>query len=184
MIKSILILALLPFMSYGQEIINDSTFVSSQGVKLQIGDDLIIGYPSGSDGNFLYVTNERKKKLGLASKVAGAAAGMGSGMIGVGIGSGSVGAVKTGVRVVGAAGAASEVAGVGEVLLKSENELTGQRLRILKFDKSGNEKRGEHFYAIVAGERKSNFKIEVEPAILTNELEGYNDALFRESTEK
>lgn len=176
-IKTILFL-FIPFFSFSQQIVSDSVFVSSQGQELAFGDDLIIGYPSGNDGDFLFVSNDTKKKLGFASKLAGAAASVGSGVIGVGIGSGSVGAIKTGVQVAGVAGSASQVAGAGEILLKGENELTGQHLRILKFDKSGNKKRGEHFYAIVAGDGRSNFKIELEPAISTKELAGHNNELF------
>lgn len=170
--------ALFPFFSFSQKIVNDSVFISSQGQELKIGDDLIIGYPSGNDGSFLHVSNDTKKKLGFASKIAGAAASVGSGVVGVGVSSGSVGTIRTGIKVAGVAGSASDVAGVGEILLKGENELTGQRLRILKFDHSGNAKRGEHFYAIVAGSGNSNFKIEIEPAISTMELAGNNNILF------
>ena len=175
----IALLVLIPFLSFGQSTLQgDSLFVSTTDARIKVGDELIIGYPSGSDGNFNFVSNNTKKKLGLLSKVAGATASVGSSVVGVGVGSRSVGAIRTGARVAGVAGTTSQVAGVGEILLKGENELTGQRVKVLKFDKSGNEERGIHYYAIVAGSGKSNFKIEIEPAIFSKELAGNNNILF------
>lgn len=173
-----LLMACVPFLSYSQSMSGDSLFVSSKGQELRLGDDLIIGYPSSNDGQFMFVSNDTKKKLGLLSKVAGATASVGSSVVGVGLGSGSIGAIRTGARVSQVAGTTSQVAGVGDIMLKGENQLTGQRVKILKFDQSGNEKRGIHYFAIVAGSGKSNFKIEIEPAIFAKELAGNNNKFF------
>lgn len=176
----ILAIALLPVLAFSQEIIDDSIFVTSHDYEMEVGDDLIIGYPSGNDGDFLFVSNDTKKKLGLASKIAGAAASVGSGAVAVGVGTGSLGTIRTGVGVARTAGTVSDVTGAGEVLLKGEHELTGQTVRILRFEKSGNKRRGEHYYAIVAGSGKSNFKIEIEPALNNKEVAGKNNELFKD----
>ena len=53
-----------------------------------------------------------------------------------------------------------------------------KELRILKFNSSGSEKRGFHYYAIVAGPGNSNYKIDLEPALNTFEVAGMNHKLF------
>lgn len=173
---------LLPFLSNAQ-IIEDKIFTSSSGMEFSVGDDLIIGYPSlGAEFNF--IENNTKKKIGLAGKLAGAATRVATSVAVIGVGSGSYGTVATGVQAAGAASAVEGVAKVGDLIIKGENKLTGQRLRILKFFKKGNPKRGEHFYATVAGIGKENYDIELDRAIDLQEVLGVNGELFTEDNEQ
>ncbi|MBB6131497.1 hypothetical protein [Mucilaginibacter lappiensis] len=169
---------LLSHFSFSQQLLNDSTFVSYKGISFKVKDDIIIGYPSGQTGDFSFVVNDTKRKFGLLSKIAGAAGDVGSGVATVGIGGGSTGAIKTGLNTMGASQAAGGVGSAGEILLTGENKLTGQQMRILKFSKTGSDKRGVHFFAIVAGPGNSNYKIELEPAITSYEIAGLNHKLF------
>lgn len=177
-ILKVFLLSFIPLASFSQSITGDSLFISSKGTQLKAGDNLIIGYPSQNNGEFVFVSNETKKKLGMFSKIAGVTSSVGSSVLGVGLGSGSIETIRTGAKVAEVAGTTSQIASVGDVVLKGENELIGQRVKILKFTQTGNEKRGIHFFAIVAGSGASNFRIEIEPAILTQELAGNNNEFF------
>lgn len=70
------------------------------------------------------------------------------------------------------------------MIIAGENKRTGQRLRVLKFFKKGNLKRGEHFYATVAGIGKENYDIELDRAIDTQEVLDVNEELFTEDNEQ
>ncbi|TKC08036.1 hypothetical protein FA048_12800 [Pedobacter polaris] len=164
--------------SFGQQIMNDTTFVSANGSILNVNDDLIIGYPSGQAKEFLFINNHTEKKIGFAGKLAGKVASVGSGVGLLGVGIGSLNTVMTGVKIAGAAGTIADVASVSDLLLKGDNPLTGQRFRILRFNKTGNQKRGEHFFAVVAGPGNANYQIELEPALATYEIAGLNNKLF------
>jgi hypothetical protein len=167
-----------PCLSISQTLVDDTLFISSNKQEIKIGDNLIIGYPSNNDGTFIHVSNDTKKKLSILSKIAETTANIGSSFVGLGVSSSSVDVIRTGSKVSQVAGATSNVAGAGEIFLKGENELTGQRVKVLKFSTSGNEKRGIHYYAVVAGSGNSNFKIEIETAIFSKELAGNNNVLF------
>lgn len=117
-----LALLLVSGVSFGQQLINDSTFVSSKGIRFKVKDDLVIGYPSNA-GEFSFIVNDTKRKLGLLSKVAGAAGEVGSGVEVVGLGKGSAGAIRTGVTTMGAAGVAGGVGNAGQLLLPARTSL-------------------------------------------------------------
>lgn len=169
--------ALLTTLSTTAQSIHNNVFTSSQGKEFHVGDDLIIGYPTmGIDFNF--IENNTKNKVGLAAKLAGAAGSIAGSTALIGVGARNASTVTKSVQAAGAAGAAKGVANAGDMLLQGENKLTGQHLRILKFQKKGNAKRGEHFYAIVAGKGAENYVIELDRAILTNEIIGVNGELF------
>lgn len=171
--------ALLTTLSTTAQSIHNNVFTSSQGKEFHVGDDLIIGYPTmGIDFNF--IENNTKNKVGLAAKLAGAAGSIAGSTALIGVGARNASTVTKSVQAAGAAGAAKGVANAGDMLLQGENKLTGQHLRILKFQKKGNAKRGEHFYAIVAGKGAENYVIELDRAILTNEIIGVNGELFEQ----
>lgn len=173
---------LLPLLSIAQTI-EDEIFTSSSGMEFSVGDDLIIGYPS-LGAEFSFIENNTKKKIGLAGKLAGAVTHVATSVAVVGVGSGSFETVATGVQAAGTASAVEGVAKAGDLIITGENKLTGQRLRVLKFFKKGNPKRGEHFYATVAGIGKENYDIELDRAIDTQEVLGVNGELFTEDIEQ
>lgn len=173
--------SLLLSLSAKAQSITGDIFTSSTGKEFNVGDDLIIGYPSlGAD--FSFIENNTKKKIGLAGKLANAASNVAGSVALVGVGAGSYETVGKGIQAMGSASAVEGVAKAGDLLIQGENKLTGQRLRILKFHKKGNPKRGEHFYATVAGVGKENFIIELDRAIETREVLGVNGTLFQEES--
>lgn len=175
-------LFLLPFLSNAQTI-EGEVFISSAGMEFSVGDDLTIGYPSlGTE--FSFIENNTKKKIGLAGKLAGAATNVATSVAIVGVGAGSYGTVATGIQVAGTASAVEGVAQAGDLIIKGEHKLTGQRLRILKFFQKGNPKRGEHFYATVAGIGKENYNIELDRAIDAQEVLGVNGNLFNTDSQQ
>ncbi|MNY42641.1 hypothetical protein D3C86_1775510 [compost metagenome] len=91
-------------------------------------------------------------------------------MVSSGYDAGSLGAVKTGARLSQTGSQAAKLTALTDKLSSQAKPIAGKKLRILKFKVEGNEKRGEHFFAIVAAEGNKDFKIELEPAIETKEI--------------
>jgi len=178
--KNVLVLAGLLFLSLSmsaQQINEEGDVFTMEDVSIKVGDDLVIGQPAG-EGDFAFIENDTKKKIGLAGKLSKAAGSLGTGVAMAGIGSGSIETISTGVKVANTAGAAESVANAGDILIKGDHPLTGQQLRVLKLEKKGNAKRGEHYFATVAGTGNQNFKIELVPAISAGEIAGKNNKLF------
>ncbi|SEN18140.1 hypothetical protein SAMN05216436_112119 [bacterium A37T11] len=177
---SLMLLTLAPFVSFAQELTDEKTFVDDKGRTFKVGDDLTIGEPTSSSG-FKYIANSKKRKTGWLSKAAGAVADAGESVVQTGSDLGSSKTLKTGYDVNRKASAASNATSAGEKLLGSNKmeDIAGQSLRILKFRKTGNEERGEHFFALVAGPGKTDYDVELIPAIKKGEIVGINDEPFK-----
>ncbi len=108
-------------------------------------------------------------------KIANIASSAGGAIVGLGGQTASIGTMTTGIKVMQTAGTAASVGFTVDAInamniSDQAKSIVGKKMRILKFKKEGNEKRGEHFYAIVAGEGKHDYKIEIEPAITSGEV--------------
>lgn len=176
-------LLLIGFMSlstplFSQTLIDENTFVSSGLDTIRVGDDLSIGDPF-EYGGFAFVVNDTKGKIGLVGKLAKATSTVGVGVLGMGVANLSGNAIMTGAKVATTAGTVSGIADVGDVVTGDNNGLPGRKMRILRFDKKGNAKRGEFFYAIVAGPKNQNYRIELIPAIENKEIIAVNNKPFK-----
>ncbi|WP_447639927.1 MULTISPECIES: hypothetical protein [Chitinophagaceae] len=174
---SIALLLALP--SFSQKLIDKNTFQVNNSLTLKIGDDLVIGKPAAYD--FVNIEEEKNKfSFGKIANIAGAA---GSAVGLAGVQTGSIGAMETGIKAMNTASTVSSI-GMTADAIKSLNasdkakQIIGKKFRILKFKEDGNEKRGYHYYAVVAGEGKTNYRIEVIPAIQSQEVVGVNAILF------
>lgn len=168
-----------PYFSYSQELVDENTFVNADGRQFKVGDDLMIGEANPSTG-YKFIQNTTKKKIGWMSKMASSVSEVGKSVAKVGADVGADGALVKGAQVSGTANSTSDLADKSEKLLVKEEDITGQSLRILKFKYTGSEKRGEHFFAIVAGPGKANYEIEIIPAIVAGEVVGLNNEPFSE----
>lgn len=168
-----------PFFSYSQELVDEDTFVDADGRQFKVGDDLLLGEVQASTG-YKFIQNVTKKKIGWMSKMASQVSDVGKSVAKVGADVGADGALTKGAQLSGTANSTSDLADKSEKLLVKEEDITGQSLRILKFKHTGSEKRGEHFYAIVAGPGKANYEVEIIPAIQTGEIVGLNNQAFHQ----
>jgi len=178
---SLIMLFFIPVLSFGQELVDEETFRDATGHEFKVGDDLNIGKP-GSEKGYKYIQNATKKKIGWMGKMASKVSEVGKNVAEVGADLGSGNTVAKGAQVHNTANSTSNLTQTGEKLLTNEEDIEGQTLRILKFKVVGNEKRGEHFFAVVAGPGKANYEVEIVPAIRSGEVVGLNDSLF--NTEK
>ena len=153
--------------SYAQKLENE-IFTSSTGIEFKVGDNITIGMPSNGT-EFTNITEHLKgfKKLG---KLAGDLSDVGAQVVSSGYDAGSAGAVKTGARLNQTGSQAAKLTALTDKLSPQARPIAGKKLRILKFKVEGNEKRGQHFFAIVAAEGNKDFKIELEPAIESKEI--------------
>ncbi|GAA4793315.1 hypothetical protein GCM10023231_21960 [Olivibacter ginsenosidimutans] len=167
-----------PLFSYGQRLIDDDTFEDENGITFKVGDDLMTGEPAASASQFKFIQNTTKKKIGWMSKMASSVSSVGKSVAEVGSDVKSGSTVSKGASVANTANSTNNLANSSEKLLVKEEDIANQSLRILKFRKTGNEKRGEHFFAVVAGPGKANYEVELVPAIKNGEVVGLNDKLF------
>lgn len=153
--------------SYAQKLENE-VFTSSAGIEFKVGDNITIGMPSNGV-EFSNIAEQLKgfKKLG---KLAGDLSDVGAQVVSSGYDAGSSGTVKTGARLSQTGNQASKLTALTDKLSSQAKPIAGKKLRILKFKVEGNEKRGQHFFAIVAAEGNKDFKIELEPAIESKEI--------------
>ena len=163
--------------TFSQVLIDENTFITSEQDTIRVGDDLSIGNPLRY-GEFSFIENATKNNIGMAGKLARATSSIGLGVMGMGAANTSAKAVMTGAKVATTAETASEVAGAADVVTGNNNELTGRKMRVLRFDMKGNKKRGEFFYAIVAGPKNQNYRIELIPAIENGEITLVNGKSF------
>ncbi len=166
------------FTTFSQVLIDKNTFLASTGGTISVGDDITIGVPANYSYEFSFIENNTKNKVGIAGKLAGVATTVGVGAIGLGAVNGSYGAAKAGAKVAVAAATAEEISDGSEAVLGHNHELTGRKMRILKFKKEGNSRRGEYIYAIVAGPKQQNYKIELPLAIQSKEITVVNGRQF------
>jgi len=173
--KTLLVLSvttLLATTSNAQKLIDNDALQINDSITLHTGEDIMINKPYAFD--FVNVDEVKKGGFGIG-KFANIGAAVGSTIGLAGISTGSVGAMTTGVKVMETATVASSVGWTQDAInaLNASDKaksIVGKKMRILKFKKEGNEKRGEHYYAIVAGEGKQDYKIEAAPAIATGEI--------------
>lgn len=184
-IKNLLLTAmvlLIAHTSFSQKLINkDSLQIDS--LMLKVGDDLIIGKPAAYD--FVNI-EEQKSKLSFG-KIANIAGSAGTALGLAGAETGSIGAMKTGLTAMNTVSTVSSIGMTADAInalnvSDKAKQIIGKKFRILKFKQEGNNKRGFHYYAIVAGEGKTNYKIEIIPAIQSKEVIGINSALFTSSS--
>ena len=167
-----------PLISFGQKLIDEDTFQDENGTTFKVGDDLMTGEPAASASQFRFIQNTTKKKIGLLSKMASSVSSVGKSVAEVGADVKSGGTVDKGASLANTANSTNNLANSSEKLLVKEEDITNQSLRILRFRKTGNEKRGEHFFAVVAGPGKANYEVELVPAIENGEVIGLNNKLF------
>lgn len=164
--------------SFSQSLQNKDTFTLDT-LTIHVGDDLTIGRPSQFD--FVNIT---KSKHGLGiGKIASAAGALGSTVGLLGAETGHLGTAMTGLKVMNAANTATSVGWTADAIaaLNVSNQaklIIGKQFRVLRFKKEGNERRGEHIYAILAGEGKTNYKAELVPAIKSNEIIATNSQII------
>ncbi|MBC9795206.1 hypothetical protein [Sinomicrobium weinanense] len=164
--------------SFGQQMRDKETFTDTRGIEYRVGDDLLIGYPSDGSGDFKYMISTTEKKLGWLKKAVKKVGDAGKSIARTGAEYNSAGTYNTGQDASGKANSALGLSEAGDRLLSGDHDLTGRSLRILRFSAKGNKRRGERFYAIVAGPGNGNYEIEIIPAIRSGELAGINGKLF------
>lgn len=173
--KSLLLLSLttsLVLSVNAQELTDKETLRVNDSITLHIGNDILINKPSGYD----FSNIEEVKKGGFSiGKFANVGAAVGSTIGLAGANAGNIGAMSTGIKVMSTASVASSVGWTQDAInalnvSDQAKSIVGKKMRILKFKKEGNEKRGEHFFAIVAGSGKTDYKVEIEPAINSGEI--------------
>lgn len=170
---------LLAIPSFSQKLIDKETFQVNDSLTLKVGDDLIIGKPAAYD--FVNIEEEKKKfgigKLASIAGAAGTAVGLGGAMVGGASTVAASGKILEGAATASTVGMTAEEINSLNISDKAK-QIIGKKFRILKFKEEGNEKRGYHYYATVAGEGKTNYKIEIIPAIQAKEVIGINSTLF------
>jgi hypothetical protein len=155
-----------------QMLVNSETLKVNDSTILMVGNDILINKPIGFD----FVNIEEVKKSGFnIGKLANIGSAVGSTIGIAGANASNVGAMTTGIKVMQTASVASSIGWTQEAInalnvSDKAKSIVGKKMRILRFKKEGNEKRGEHFYAITAGEGKQDYRIEVEPAIENGEI--------------
>jgi len=161
-----------------QHLTDKDTFIMDT-ITIHVGDDLIIGTPSQYD--FVNI-QESKRGMGLG-KIANVAGSAGMATTLLGLETNHLGAAMTGAKVLGGAATLASVGMTADAIaqLNVSNEarrIIGKKFRVIRLKEEGNKKRGEHYYAIVAGEGHTNYKIELPPAIKSNEILAVNNQLF------
>ncbi|SEA41558.1 hypothetical protein SAMN05192529_11773 [Arachidicoccus rhizosphaerae] len=164
--------------AFSQTLENKDTFTMDT-LTIHVGDDLTIGKPSTFD--FVNVV-ESKHGLGIGN-IANAAGALGSTVGLLGAETGHLGTAMTGIKVMNAANTAASVGWTADAIaaLNVSNQakkIIGKKFRVLRFKKEGNQRRGEHIYAILAGEGKTNYKAELAPAIKSHEIIAINTQIF------
>ena len=155
-----------------QQLTDKETLQVNDSITLHVGNDILINKPQSFD----FVNVEELKKGGFSlSKIANVAGSAGGALVGLGGQTASIGTMTTGIKVMQTAGTAASVGYTVDAInamniSDQAKSIVGKKMRILKFKKEGNEKRGEHYYAIAAGEGKHDYKIEVAPAITSGEI--------------
>jgi len=167
--------------SQSQSLTDKDTFVMDS-VTIHVGDDLTIGTPSQYD--FVNI-QESKRGMGLG-KIANVAGNAGLATALLGVETKSVGTLMTGAKVLEGAGTLASVGMTADAIAKlnvsnEARKIIGKKFRVMRLKQEGSKKRGEHYYAIVAGEGHTNYKIELPPAIQSNEILAVNNQLFHPS---
>lgn len=164
---------------FSQKLQDNDTFVLNDSITIKVGDDLTIGKPS--DFEFVNIT-QSKHGFGLGT-IANAAGSVGSSVGLLGAESGHLKTAMTGIKVMNTANTVSNVGGTADAIAalnvsNQAKEIIGKKFRILRFKDEGNERRGHHVYAFVAGEGKTNYKIELYPAIESQEVIAVNESIL------
>lgn len=166
-----------------QALIDKNTFLTAASDTIRVGDDITIGLPANFQYEFSFIENDTKNKVGIAGRIAGAVTTVGAGVVGLGAVNGSYEVVQAGANAATAATVVDGVADGADAVLGHNHELTGRQMRVLKFKKEGNPKRGEYFYAVVAGPKQQNYKIEIPLAIQSKEIVAVNGDMFYQEDE-
>lgn len=166
------------FPSISQNLHDKNTFTMDT-ITIHVGDDLTIGKPSTFD--FVNIS-ESKRGLSIGN-IANAAGALGSTVGLLGAETGHLGTAMTGIKVMNAANTAASAGLTADAIsaLNVSNQaklIIGKQFRVLRFKKEGNERRGQHIYAILAGEGKTNYKAELAPAIKASEIIAINDHII------
>jgi len=161
---------------FSQKLQDDGTFVLNNKTTIKVGDDLTIGRPA--DYDFINITPS-KHGFGLGA-IANAAGSVGSSVGLLGAESGHLKTAMTGIKVMNTANTVSNIGESADAIAalnvsNKAKEIIGKKFRILRFKDEGNERRGHHVYAFVAGEGKTNYKIELYPAIESQEVIAVNE---------
>ncbi|MGJ1206125.1 hypothetical protein [Sphingobacterium lactis] len=158
-----------------KKLTDENTLVVNDSITLKVGDEFIVNLPYAYE--FVSI-EEHKKRFNLKNlkKIGHVGSAVGGSLGFIGVATENIGVLSTGVDIITKAGAVTSVGMTAEAIDEltvsdRSKKIIAKKMRISAFQEMGSAENGYTYFAIpnIIGDKKK-FKVEIEPALRTNEI--------------